>query len=84
VRREGGIWSHDLQSEGFFVETVIIFNFVQSLFLERSFDPVEHIVNVMLLWPRIKFEHASDIQNPFWLYGYGRDHGAFVIALVRV
>ena len=56
VRRKAGFWSYDLQSEGFFVETVMIFDFVQSLFLERSFNPMEHVVNVMLLLPRKKIE----------------------------
>ena len=47
-------WSGDLQSERFLVETIMVFDFVQSLLLEGSFDPVEHIVDVMLLWSRTK------------------------------
>lgn len=32
--------SLDLQSESFFVEAVVVFDLIQTLFLERSFDPV--------------------------------------------
>lgn len=60
----------------------MVLDLVQSLFLERSFDPMEHVISVMLLWSRREFE--SDIQNLLQLRGYGRDHEVPVIVLVRV
>jgi len=42
----------DLQSEGFLVETFVVFDSIQSLFLERSFDPMQNVVRVMLLGPK--------------------------------
>ena len=40
-----------LQSERFLVEAVVVFNLVQSPFLERSFDAMQNVICVMLLWP---------------------------------
>jgi len=37
-----------LQSEGFFVEAVVVFDLVQSLFFERSLDPMQNVVYVVL------------------------------------
>lgn len=42
----------DLQSEGFLVGTFVVFDPIQSLFLERSFDPMQNVVRVMLLGPK--------------------------------
>ena len=42
----------DLQSEGFLVEALVVFDLVQSLFLERSFDQMQNVVHVMLLRPK--------------------------------
>jgi len=40
-----------LQSERFFVEAFVVFDLVQSLFLERGFDPMQNVVYVVLLRP---------------------------------
>ena len=56
----------DLQSEGFFIETVMVFDLVQSLFLERSLDPMQDVINVMLLRPeRANVSTFAAIGQPF-------------------
>lgn len=51
--RKGGrvFWFRNLQSEGFLVEAVVVPNLVQSLLLERGFDPMQNVVHVVLLRP---------------------------------
>ena len=44
-----------LQSERFFVEAIVVFDLVQSLFLERSFDTMQNVVYVMLVRPEGTF-----------------------------
>lgn len=44
-------WFRNLQSEGFLVEAVVVPNLVQSLLLERSFDPMQNVVRVVFLRP---------------------------------
>jgi len=48
-----------LQSECLFVEAFIVFDFVQGLFLERSFDPMQNVVYVVLLRPEGTFNRWS-------------------------
>lgn len=52
-RRAGGraFWFKNLQSEGFLVEAIMVLNLVQSLLLERSFDPMQNVVHVMFPRP---------------------------------
>ena len=49
-----------LQSERFLVEAIVVFDFVQSLLLERSFDPMQNVVHVVLLRP----EERKKVQSP--------------------
>jgi len=44
-----------VQSERFFVQTVILFNLVERVLLKRAFDAVQDIIYMMLVWtPRIE------------------------------
>jgi hypothetical protein len=57
-----------LQSERFFVEAVEVFDLVQSLFLERSFDAVQNVIYVMLFRP-------EEVQLSISLQGFNREGG---------
>jgi hypothetical protein len=59
---QGGRFSLSiLQSERFFVEAVVVFDLVQSPFLERSFDAMQNVVCVMLLRSEKVFNIQSSI-----------------------
>ena len=58
-------FSCNLQSERFFVEAVVVFDIVQGFFLERSFDPMQNVVRVMLLRPGRSISIVDQIfENP--------------------
>ena len=58
-RKRACVSGFRLQSERFFVEALVVFDSVQSLFLKRSFDPMQNVVYVMLLRPEGTFNRRS-------------------------
>ena len=64
-----------LQSECFFVEAVVVLDLVQSLFLERSLDPMQNIVYVILIRPEETVQHQSSVSShSFSLFSWRREN----------